>query len=403
MLSTSRPVVEFDHHSQTVAHCRDRVLAELRTKPPMFFTESHGGYWVVASHAYANRVLGDPGTFSSARDANGGGGVAIPPIGVIPLLPAECDPPQHDMLRKLLTPLFSRRAVEKLRAEVASVVTKAIDDVVAKQHFDVVHDISDLVPARVIVGYLGFPEAERLSFIESIRMVVTTAVLAPEGQLAQDGMDAFMHASTAILNLMTQRRQSPTDDLTSHLVQSGVLSDDEMLIMIFTLLLGGIDNPAALIANSLLYLSQDRALRSRLIAEPGLIPTAIEELLRFTTSAVTVSRTVTRDVDFDGFALKQGDRVLVWLPAANHDETVFLHPDTVDIDRPLATQQAHISFGHGPHYCLGATLARLEVRLVLSEVLSRIPDYTVDIESGRRFDDIHGMYGWWSLPATTNG
>ena len=405
-MTTTQPVptLDFDHHSLRVSNHRDEVLDEVR-EHPIFWTESHGGYWVVTSHELTKRVLRDPAVFSSQKTEQMTGGVTIPTVIGPKLIPAEVDPPYHRSLRRILTPKFHRNAVERIRPSLESFIAGVIDRVIAKGDFDVVHDIADQIPAGSMVVYLGFPEAERVPFIRSVQAALDVMPYASDPDFAgspemQDGLAAFGHAVGVINSLIAARRAQPCDDVVSHLVAPEFgLIDEEVLWITFTLLVGGAENPAAMIGNSLLYLANDPALRARLAADHQLIPAACEELLRQTSSAVSLARNVLCDVEIGGMTLHAGDRVLLWLPAANRDPRAFDQPQRVDIDRPSCP---HVAFGDGPHVCVGAPLFRVWFQILLREILSRMPDYTVDLANARRFDDSATMWGWRSMPARTN-
>jgi cytochrome P450 len=398
------PTLDFDHHSSRSSHHRDEVIVAVRDHP-IFWTESNGGHWVVASHALAKRVFRDPAVFSSLKTEEMTGGDTIPTVIGPRLLPAEVDPPYHRTLRKILTPKFHKKAVEALAPSTEAFIADVIDAAVAKDEFDVVHDIADKIPAGLMVRYLGFPEEERVPFIRSVQAALNVMPYASDPEFAQspqmqEGLAAFGHACMVINTLIASRRAEPADDLVSHLVAPEFgLNDEEVLWLTFTLLVGGAENPAAMIGNSLLYLAQDTALRARLAADHSLIPAACEELLRQTSSAVSLARTVVSDVELDGAQLRAGQRVLIWLPAANRDPAIFDDPAVVDIDRPSCP---HLAFGDGPHVCIGAPLFREWFHVMLSEILTKMPNYTVDFDNAHRFDDSATMWGWRTMPARAN-
>lgn len=397
--------LDFDHHSPFTSNHRDKVLDLVRDHP-VFWTESNGGHWVVASHETAKRVLRDPAVFSSQKTEQMTGGVTIPTVIGPRLIPAEVDPPYHRTLRRILTPKFHKKAVDAitptLEGFIAEVVDRAVQRARDEGEFDVVHDIADQVPAGSMVTYLGFPEEERVPFIHSVQAALNVMPYASDPEFAaspqmREGLAAFGHAVGVINSLIAARRAEPADDLVSHLVAPEYELDDETVLWLtFTLLVGGAENPAAMIANSLLYLSEDTVLRDRLVADPALIPPACEELLRQTSSAVSLARNVLSDVEVGGVTMRAGDRVLVWLPGANRDPRVFERPEQVDIDRPACP---HIAFGDGPHVCVGAALFRVWFHILLREVLAKMPRLTVDLDRAERFDDAATMWGWRSMPA----
>jgi cytochrome P450 len=212
-------------------------------------------------------------------------------------------------------------------------------------------------------------------------------------------MEAFADACQRIMALIEARRAQPTEDLMSYLVthQDPSFDEEELLWLTFTLLLAGIENTAALFTNAMIHLYKDRPLRDRLMADPSLIPAATEEFLRVYTPGVSLARTVVQDVEVGGVQLVKGDRILVALPGANHDETVFPQGRTVDIDR---ASRNHVAFGYGPHYCLGAWLARMEWNIMCEAVLRRMPDYVIHLDRAERFADAGIMNGWRTVPAT---
>lgn len=401
----SRVVVDFDHHAPETSHHRDAVLERVR-RHPLFWTESNGGHWVVTSHALSKQVLKDPSTFSSEKHPDGTAGVTIPTVMGPRLIPAEADAPYHRQLRKILTPYFTKAAVERMRPMLEQVVTDTVDRVIEKGEFDVVHDIADVIPAGTMVSLLGFPEDERVPFIRSVQAalsVMPKAAQAADGEMSEElkqGLAEFMGAVETIKALVAERRREPADDLVTYLVnpQHG-LDDDELLWLIFTLMVGGAENPAALMANSMRLLAEDPALRARLIADPALIPAAGEEFLRSVTAGVSLARNIVQDIELEGMQLRAGERILIWLPGANNDTSVFEQPERIDIDRPACP---HLAFGDGPHFCIGAILARLQFSVLISQVLTRMPDFTVDLERAERFDDAATMWGYRTMPASTN-
>ncbi|MBB6375735.1 cytochrome P450 [Pseudonocardia eucalypti] len=402
MTTTESPAtLEFDHHAQHTSHNRDEVLALVR-EHPVFWTESYGGHWVVTSHELAKRVLRDYSVFSSRKTEDMKGGNTIPTVVGPRLIPAEADPPYHRILRKILIPKFHKRAVDALAPELETFISGVIDEAVTKDHFDVVHDIADRIPAGSMTMYLGFPEEQRVPFIRSVQAALNVMPYASDPEFAQSeamqkGLAEFGNAVQVINDLIAARRSEPQDDLVSHLVNPDFELDDESVRwMTFTLLVGGAENPAAMIGNSLLHLAQDTALRSRLAADHSLIPQACEELLRQTSSAVSLARNVLCDVEVGGVTMHAGDRVLVWLPGANRDHRAFERPEEVDIDRSSCP---HIAFGDGPHVCIGAGLFRLWFEIMLREILVKMPNYTVDLDRAERFDDASTMWGWRTMPA----
>jgi cytochrome P450 len=399
------PVFDFDHHRASNSTDRQSVLEEVRGNP-VFYSENHGGFWVAASYATARTAFRDTEHFSTRRNDDGTGGVTIPTVIGPRLLPAEVDGEYHRKLKKVMLSKLDKRTVDLMRPQIEAVVTDAIDELIANgPAFDVVHDLAEVVPARIIVTYLGFPDKERLPFIkavqDSVSMIPKLGVISPSGPTPeqQAAIQTFARASATITDLIAARRKAPQDDLISHwLAHENALTDDEVMWMTFTLILGGAENPAALIENALLHLDEDHDLRARLREDPSLIPAATEEFLRYVTAGISLTRNVIKDVELGGHQLSAGERVLIWLPAANRDPSAFADPDELDIER---TGPPHIAFGSGPHMCPGSFLTRLEFRLVLEQVLERIPDYSIDAVASQRVEDSSLAYIFRTMPAKT--
>lgn len=398
------PILAFDHHSHRVSNHRAQVVDEVR-EHPVFWTEANGGHWVVTSHELARRVFRDAEVFFSGRTEDGGGGVTIPSVMGPVLIPAEADGQYHRTLRRILTPKFLRKAIDAAQPAIEALVVRAVDDIIAKGEFDVVHDIADVVPAGVMVEYLGFPDEAREPFIHAVQAALSVMPHANDpdvvdSQAFADGLASFGAAVDIIESLIAERRVSPREDLVSHLVDPAHgLSDEEVLWLAFTLMVGGAENPAASISNALVVLAQDDGLRARLLADLDEVPAALEELLRFTSPATSLARNIRVDVELGGVHLKAGQRILVWLPAVNHDPGVFSDPDTVDLDRETCP---HLAFGDGRHVCIGAGLFRLQFDLLLREILTRVPNFSLELDRAERFDDASTMWGFRTLPGRTN-
>lgn len=388
------PVANFDHHSREFAYNRSQILKQLRETTPIAYTESYGGHWVVSSHALARQVLDHPELFSSEKLPDGTLGVTIPSVGPR-LLPAECDAPVHTKLRKLISPAYNPKSVKTLEPVIQEIVKKLVDDLVQKRDFDIVADVADVLPPLLGLKHLGFPEEQRQAMVDAVKVALSTT--AGSDKAAQ----AFGNMCQQMMAFALSRRQSPKEDLMSVLAQSKdpELDDSELMWMGITLFVGGFKNPGAHISNMLLHLGQDRALRQRLRDDRSLIPKATEEFLRFYTAGVSVARTVTQDTELGGVSLTQGDRVLVVLPGANHDEAIFKNAETFDIDRENNAQ--HIAFGGGPHFCAGFRLANVMFEILLNEILDRIPDYVVHAEHAVRIEDAGIQAGYVSIPAST--
>lgn len=394
--STDVPVLDFDHHSAAFAENLEGIVREVR-QCPVAYTENNGGHYIVSSHALAKQVLADPATFSSARDAEGNGGLFIPtfpiPIPGGALLPAEADPPFHTTLRRGLDIYFNRPAMEKLRPRINEVVTGVFDAIEPNAEFNVVDDIGHVVGPTMMMGYCGFPMEFKDEFIASIR----TGYMRKPGD---DDVSELIALAMKVIGVVQAKRAEPAEDVASYLTRDlPDLDDVAMTSYLITLLFAGFETTEALITNSMWYLDQDRGLRERLGNDRSLIPNAIEEFLRVSTPETTTVRTVTRDVTLGEAELHAGDRVLVLLTAGNHDASVFADPDTIDITRNCGKS---LAFGHGAHRCPGNHMTKLEGEIILNQMLDRIPNYSLDRANCRRFTDRAAANGWITMPAFTN-
>jgi cytochrome P450 len=391
------PVIDFDHHSEAFAtELESRALNLL--EHPIAYTESNGGHYIVSSHELAREVLADTETFSSARTADGGGGLFIPsfpiPLPGGALLPAESDPPQHTDLRKVLNPYFSRPACEEMKPGVQAIVAGAFDAIIEKGEFDVVYDIGHVVGPTTMMSYLGFPLDLRDRFIDAIR----TGYMRRPGD---DDVSDLVELAGMVFGVVTDKKENPSDDVASWLIhhEDASFSDVEIVSLLVTLLFGGFETTESLIANAMIHLDSDRELRRRLIDDPTLIPGAVDEFLRVITPETTTTRRVTRDVELAGVQLKEGDFVLVVLTSGNHDETVFSDPVAVDPERRC---HQSLAFGHGAHRCIGAVISKIEAVMILEEAMARIPDFSLDMDRAERFPDLSAANGWLTIPGSTN-
>jgi len=251
--------------------------------------------------------------------------------------------------------------------------TSLIDGFIDARHADAASDYAQQIPTRVIAEILGVPQEMSETFVGWVRGALEFAVADP-ARGAQARVEIFMYLQSCI----EERRDQPGDDLITYLVQSEVngerVPERIVLGMSALLLVAGIDTTWSSIGSALLHLATHPGDRERLVREPELIPTAVEEFLR-AYSPVTMARIVREDVEYQGQAMCAGDRVLMSFPAANRDPEKFEDADRVIIDR---ARNPHIAFGVGIHRCVGSNLARMELRVALAQWLARIPEFHLD-------------------------
>ncbi len=397
-----RPTVDFDHNSEEFAREGDEIVAELRGKCPVAFTESHGGYWVLTSYDAAASAMRDEAVFSSRHEppeADGFhyAGVNIPEAAQ-PNVLIEQDPPEWNPIRRILNPLFAPPKVEALRPEFERFTRDCIDKVIESGKIDFVLDLANPVPAMATLEFLGLPLEQWESYAEPCHEVVYTRPGTPEFMKAVEGQ---LWIFDAVRDEVAARRKEPRDDNLTRIMQADVggrvLSDDEVVSLCGTIINGGVDTTTALLANSVEYLDRNRDLRDELVADPSKVELAAEEFLRYFTPVQAFARTVAQDCEFKGQQLQRGDRVLVHFGAANRDEHEFERPEEFIPDR---SPNRHMSFGLGKHRCIGSTFARTEYIVMLQQILARMPDYELD-RSGVEQYPSHGIVrGYIKMPAT---
>ncbi len=357
------------------------VWDDLRQRCPMAHTERWGGSWMPTRYADLFDIAQDIRHFSSAdilvapvgpppgeeQDAESDPfyGVAAPPI--------TSDPPEHTWARRLLLPPFSIRSIERWEPETRELCRSLIDRFIDKGRADAAADYAQQIPPRVIASMLGIPKEMADTFSQWVRELLEFGLTNPEM-----GANARMQTLTFLWQCITERKQQPRDDLISYLVQAEVdgkpVPDQHVLGTCFLILIAGIDTTWSSIGSALWHLAQHPEDRARLVAEPELMPVAVEELLR-AYSPVTMARQVAAGVEYAGCKMSAGDRVLMSFPAANRDPEKFADPEKVMIDR---AENPHIAFGVGIHRCAGSNLARMEMRVSLQEWLARVPEFRLE-------------------------
>ncbi|MEX1106314.1 MAG: cytochrome P450 [Ilumatobacteraceae bacterium] len=350
--------------------------AWLRANDPVHWhDEADGpGFWAITKYDDIRTVSRQPGTFSSYER---GTMLAEPDemnLAAGRQMMLNMDPPQHDRFKLLVSRGFTPRNSQLLAARIAELSTEIIDDVIGRGECDFVTDIAGRLPSALIAELMGIPRADGERLYELTELMHTTddAVASPE----QRGMAVF-EMLTYAQQVAEQKRANPGDDIASALVQAEVdgdrLTDGEFQWFFLLLVNAGGDTTRNLLAAGLQALFDHPSERARLAADPdALVPTAVEEMLRFTTPVVHFRRTVMQPVEMRGTQLSLGDKVMVFYGSANRDEDVFTDPDRFDVGR---NPNPHMAFGGGgPHLCLGMHVARIELQAMLHQIVTRLPD-----------------------------
>jgi cytochrome P450 len=322
------------------------------------------GFWVLTRYADVRAVYRDPATFSSARGillrpeehgADPGGGRTL----------ALTDPPRHRQLRALVDRWFAVRSVRTLQAEMADVARTVVEGAVERGRCDFVADVAARIPLFVICKVMGVPAA-RWEHMFALTNQAFGAADALDRRLAHLEILGYFE------DLRIAKEKNPADDLVSALTSATIggsrLTTDEIILNCDNLLVGGTENTRIAAAGGMLAFLEHPAEWDALSADPGLFPLAIEEVLRWTSSATHIMRTATRPVVLHGRRIEAGERVTLWNPSANRDEAAFENPELFDIRRQ---PNRHLAFGAGEHFCLGSTLARQELEILFRELRLR--------------------------------
>jgi cytochrome P450 len=282
------------------------------------------------------------------------------------------DPPRHTALRQLVNKGFTPRRVAKLNEHIADMARDLVDRVVESGECDFVNDVAGALPSYVIAEMLGIPLEDGYRLYE-LTEIMNSGVA---GEYSPRAADAAIKMFAYATELAARKRAHPGDDIATSLVCAEVdgqrLTDMEFNFFFLLLIVAGGDTTRNLVAGGMCALIEHPEERAKLEADPSLLPTAIEEMLRYVSPGIVFVRTATKDTELRGVRVKKGDRAAMFYPSANRDETRFADPDRFDITR---TPNPHVAFGGGgTHFCLGANLARVEAAAIVSEVLSRMKD-----------------------------
>ncbi len=341
---------------------------ELRRTCPIAHTERRGPAWLPTTYMDVTTMAKDIDHFSSANtsviDSVDEGDTPILTYGLPPI---TSDPPLHTWTRRLLLPWFSHARVASYEPMTRSLCGSLIDAHLDAGQADAAADYAQQIPVRVIGSILGVPEELAETFTGWVRDALEFADDAERVQRGMFGIGYYLW------DRINERRDTDGDDLLTYLlhaeVEGGSVDDMIILGMAILTMIAGIDTTWSAIGSSLWHLATHDADRELLVAQPALMDTAVEELLR-AYSPVTMARIVTDDVEFNGCPMKRGDKLLLNFPAANRDPAVFDRPDEVLLDRQ---ENRHVAFGSGIHRCAGSNLARMELRVALEEWLARVP------------------------------
>ncbi|MGW2871724.1 cytochrome P450 [Kitasatospora sp. NPDC001225] len=371
------------------------VWARLRAEQPVYRNERANGefFWAVMTHRLCTDVLTDPRVFSSENGMRLDSDPRVLAAAAGRMLNVT-DPPRHDRIRKVVSSAFTPRTVDRLEATMRRTAARAIEEAVAEGGCEFTR-VAQTLPVSVICDLMGVPEADWEFMVDRTRFAWSSTALdaAEEARKVQAHTEILCYFQ----ELAEERRKQPRDDLLSALVCGEIdgvpLTEQEVFYNCDALISGGNETTRHATVGGLLALARDPEQWRMLRADPGLMPSAIQEIIRYTSPVMHSLRTAREDVELGGRPVRAGDHVVVWLPSANRDEEVFADPERFDIER---SPNRHLGFIVGNHYCIGAALARLELTVLFQELTRRVR--TIEVTGPVRRLRSNLLWGFDSLP-----
>ena len=355
------------------------LFRRLRSECPVHWTSSipaypeEPGYWSVTRPEDIHAVSRDWQTYSSER--GGITSVGVFPLKLIRSMFIGMDPPRHDRLKMLFQAGFTPRRIAAHEPRIRAIVVDVLDRLDGRERCDLVTEVAQPVVSRVIGSFMGVPPEDDADWARLMNSVLAVA----DPDMSPRGVDTLVGDDIPELfarcrQLIAERRERPTDDLTSVLVHAEVegqrLEEQEIVMGVFLLMAAGNDSTKATYCSGMRALLEHPDQRALLVEDPSRIPGAVEESLRMFPAFAHFARTATRDTELAGQPIREGERVVMWYASSGRDETVYPDPDRFDVLR----QPEHQAFGAGGrHFCLGTALARLELRVLFEETLTRYP------------------------------
>jgi cholest-4-en-3-one 26-monooxygenase len=363
------------------------LFREMRSKCPIHWTESfeefpeEAGFWSVTTAEDIHAVSRDWETYSSEK-----GGVILAaggfPIELARAMFIGMDPPKHDRLKALFQAGFTPRRIAAHEDAIRAIAARVLDRLEGKETCDLVEEVAQPIVSRVIGSFMGIAEEDDIIWAR----LMNSTLAAGDPDINPEGVDGAVQRDVPEIfercrRLIAERRENPTDDLTTVLVNAEVdgekLEEHEIVMGFFLLMAAGNDSTKATYCSGMRALMENPEQMRMLVEDPGLVPDAVEESLRMFPAFAHFRRTAMRDTVLHGQEIKRGEKVVMWYVSSNRDETRYEDPDRFDITR----RAEHQAFGAGGrHFCLGTALARLELRVMIEETLKRYPNISLDGE-----------------------
>lgn len=401
------PVVDFDLRSFRSQAESNEAWARVRAVGPVTWSDDNGGAWIVSGYDAVTEGFRNWRALQSGRAVRTipgpGGSPDLNPLNAVPtrttglLIPEELDPPLWKPYRQVFNELLSPKKVEvDLYPRVRHWVTRCLDDVIETGRCDIVETLTSGVPAAVVMEWLGFPEDSWIRMSAAFHNMASYIPDTPDADFYMSELDwAFGRIEEEVARV----RENPRDDVVSHLsnveVNGERTSFEFAKGMLNLAVSGGVDTTTSVASSAIVHLSRFPEDRERLLNEPDLIDSAIEEFLRVYPPARTHGRTVVQDTELGGFKLRKDDRVILSEVSANYDDAAFTDADEFIMDR---FPNRHLAFGMGNHRCPGSHIGRAMFKEMLTQVLARMPDYRVIEEELEEYPNCAALGGWSRAP-----
>ncbi len=386
----SSEVVEYNPFSYEIHEDPYPTYKLLRESAPAYYNEEHD-FWALSRFDDIWNAFADWQTFSSADGVSLEDTAAFSPDMIITM-----DPPRQAKIRGLVARALTPRRVAALEPKVRAIATRHVDRFIDEGAADVITDLGQPLPMEVIAAFVGVPDEDQAQVRLWTEEMLHREPGSPE--VPEAGVKAFRSLDHYFRRDLGRLRANVGDDLVSGLLTAEIdgerLSDDEIVGFLFLLALAGGETTTKLIGNMIYSLCRHPDQKAKLLADESLTANAVEEALRFDTSTQQMTRTLTRDCELHGRTMQAGKKVALIIASGNRDDREFRNPDQFDVTRKIPRI---LSFGHGAHLCVGASLARLETRVVFEELHRRLPNYEVDFAGCVRVHNTN-VRGFSSIP-----
>ncbi|MHB1139447.1 MAG: cytochrome P450 [Microthrixaceae bacterium] len=397
-MSTTSDAVTYNPYSYEIHEDPYPTYARLREEAPLYHNEEMG-FWALSRHADVIEGFRDLDRLSNSH------GVSLDPAASGPhahrtMSFLAMDPPMHGRMRGLVSRGFTPRRVAELEPRIREIARQYISELRDREEIDFIGDFAGRLPMDVISELMGVPVADR----QELRRLSDLLVHREEGvnDVPPEGMAAALELVVYYADMLAQRKAKPTEDLTSALLAAEVdgdrLTDDEITGFLFLMVVAGNETTTKLLGNAWYWAWRNPEQLAKPFADPSRIPAWVEETLRYDTSSQMLARIATQDIELYDRVIPAGDRVVLLVGSANRDPRVFTDSDRYDLDRPEPLPQL-ASFGFGRHFCLGASLARLEARVALEELVAAVQSYDIDPAGITRVHSVN-VRGFATLPST---